>query len=91
MTKIYEFTLDEDQINHIKHALLDGRYAAASMAEDDEKKRTDEALEDAEIGHMVVDDLDKLIELFTQLDNRINQNEKFYLRCCVVPIQETTE
>jgi hypothetical protein len=82
--KIYEFTLDEVQINHIKNALLGDRYAVASITEDDEKKRTYEGLEDAEIGHNMVEDLDELIKLFSQLDNRLESNEKFYLRCCVV-------
>jgi hypothetical protein len=87
--KIYEFMLDEVQINHIRRALECDRYAVASITEDDEKKRTDQGLEDAEIGHNMVEDLDELIALFTQLDNRLDkENEKFYLRCCVVPEPE---
>jgi hypothetical protein len=87
--KTFEFTLDDYQIKHIKNALMGDRYAVASIVEDEEKKRTDEGLESAEIGHNMVDELDELIELFTELDNRITQqNEKFYLRCCVVPEPE---
>jgi hypothetical protein len=37
---------------------------------------------------MIVEDLDELLKLFTQLDNRLTKNEKFYLRCCVIPITE---
>jgi hypothetical protein len=46
--KIYDFVLDDIQINHIKEALMGDRYAVASITEDDEKKRTDESLENVE-------------------------------------------
>ncbi|HEY9387002.1 MAG TPA: hypothetical protein VIP70_08165 [Nitrososphaeraceae archaeon] len=86
--KIYEFIIDDYQIQDIRHALESYRYAVASVTEDDEKKKTYEGLEEAEIEHETVEDLDELLKLFTQLDNRITQNEKFYLRYCVIPETE---
>jgi hypothetical protein len=45
-----------------------------------------------EIGHMVVEDLDELLQAYTQLDNRMDKDhEKFYLRCFVIPIQDKEE
>jgi hypothetical protein len=36
----------------------------------------------------MVEELDELIELLSQLDNRLESNEKFYLRCCLVPEEQ---
>ena len=38
-----------------------------------------------DMDHAMVEDLDELINIFKQLDSRLNQNnERFYLRCCII-------
>jgi hypothetical protein len=85
--KTFEFVLDELQIYHIKNALIDDRYAVASIVEETpDSKMIDEDVSENDIGTDIVEDLDKLIALFLELNNRIDKDhEKFYLRCCVVP------
>jgi hypothetical protein len=63
--KIYEFVLEDYNISLLRQALEGYRYAVASVIEDDEKKKTDEALESVEIGHNMVEDLDELIKFFS--------------------------
>jgi hypothetical protein len=88
-----DFTLDDYQVLHITHALEGHRYAVASVADEERNvdiktkwKQVEEGVRDDEedklIDDEIVEDLDELLVLFKELDNRPG---KFYLMCVVVP------
>jgi hypothetical protein len=44
----------------------------------------DEDVSENDVGREMVENLDEMIAIFSELDKRLEKKEKFYLRCCVI-------